>query len=178
MRDKAKVVGRWHDNRHTLVTELSESGAGDEVIMSIAGHVSRAMLSRYSHVRMEAKRRALDDIAARQNSADEKRKAEVARAAGCGGSSIVASVIASSGRRQLLLLTARLSPQTLSLSRNRRFGVLKAEKGGCSALAVAVLWVVSYNSLKEVCMVVATTVHPAIGLSTAQLCPPARFCFR
>ena len=28
--------------------------------MSIAGHVSRAMLSRYSHVRMEAKRRALD----------------------------------------------------------------------------------------------------------------------
>jgi hypothetical protein len=34
--------------------------------MSIAGHVSRAMLSRYSHVRMEAKRRALDEIAARQ----------------------------------------------------------------------------------------------------------------
>ena len=65
-----------HDNRHTLVTELAESGAGDEVIMSIAGHVSRAMLSRYSHVRMEAKRRALDDIAARQNAADEKRKEE------------------------------------------------------------------------------------------------------
>jgi len=51
-------------------------GAGDEVIMSIAGHVSRAMLSRYSHVRMEAKRRALDEIAARQKSADEKRKKE------------------------------------------------------------------------------------------------------
>ena len=34
--------------------------------MSIAGHVSRAMLSRYSHVRMEAKRRALDEIAVRQ----------------------------------------------------------------------------------------------------------------
>jgi hypothetical protein len=49
-----------------LVTELAESGAGDEVIMSIAGHVSRAMLSRYSHVRMEAKRRALDEISARQ----------------------------------------------------------------------------------------------------------------
>jgi hypothetical protein len=63
MPDEANVVGRWHDNRHTLVTELAESGAGDEVIMSIAGHVSRAMLSRYSHVRMEAKRRALDEIA-------------------------------------------------------------------------------------------------------------------
>jgi regulator of PEP synthase PpsR (kinase-PPPase family) len=59
--------------------ELAESGAGDEVIMSIAGHVSRAMLSRYSHVRMKAKRRALDEIAARQRAADDKRKAEAER---------------------------------------------------------------------------------------------------
>ena len=44
--------------------------------MGIAGHVSRAMLSRYSHVRMEAKRRALDEIAARQGAADKKRKEE------------------------------------------------------------------------------------------------------
>ena len=75
------MKGRWHDNRHTLVTELAEGGAGDEVIMSIAGHVSRAMLSRYSHVRMEAKRRALDEIAARQNTADESRKEEAERQA-------------------------------------------------------------------------------------------------
>jgi hypothetical protein len=47
--------------------------------MSIAGHDSRAMLSRYSHVRMEAKRRALDGIASRQSAADEKRKAEAER---------------------------------------------------------------------------------------------------
>jgi hypothetical protein len=71
------VKGRWHDNRRTLVTALAESGAGDEAIMSIAGHVSRAMLSRYSHVRMEAKRRALDEIAARQRAADEQRQQEV-----------------------------------------------------------------------------------------------------
>jgi len=76
VRQKAGVKGRWHDNRHTLVTELAEGGAGDEVIMSIAGHVSRAMLSRYSYVRMEAKRRALDEISGRQNAADEKRKEE------------------------------------------------------------------------------------------------------
>lgn len=44
--------------------------------MSIAGHVSRAMLSRYSHVRMEAKRRTLDEMAARQCAADEQRKEE------------------------------------------------------------------------------------------------------
>jgi integrase len=79
LRKNAKVVGRSHDNRHTLVTELAESGAGDEVIMSIAGHVSRAMLSRYSHVRMEAKRRALDEIAVRQRAADEKRKKDAER---------------------------------------------------------------------------------------------------
>ena len=47
--------------------------------MSIAGHVSRPILSRYSHVRMEAKRRALDEIAARQRAADEKRKDEAER---------------------------------------------------------------------------------------------------
>ena len=43
------------------------------------GHVSGAMLSRYSHVRMEAKRRALDEIATRQNAADEKRKEDAKR---------------------------------------------------------------------------------------------------
>ena len=37
------------------------------------------MLSRYSHVRMEAKRRALDEIATRQNAADEKRLKEAER---------------------------------------------------------------------------------------------------
>ena len=47
--------------------------------MSIAGHVSRAMLSRYSHVRMEAKRRALGGIAERQRAADERRQKEVER---------------------------------------------------------------------------------------------------
>jgi hypothetical protein len=37
------------------------------------------MLSRYSHVRKEAKRRALDEIGERQRAADEKRKAEAER---------------------------------------------------------------------------------------------------
>jgi hypothetical protein len=37
------------------------------------------MLSRYSHVRMEAKRRALDEIAARQCAADKKRKKDAER---------------------------------------------------------------------------------------------------
>jgi hypothetical protein len=52
------------------LTELAEFGAADEVIMSIAGHVSRQMLSRYSHVRNEAKRKALEEIYARQTAAE------------------------------------------------------------------------------------------------------------
>jgi integrase len=62
IRRNARVTGRWHDNRHTLVTDLAESGAGDETIMDIAGHVSKRMLRHYSHIRMEAKRRALESI--------------------------------------------------------------------------------------------------------------------
>jgi hypothetical protein len=37
------------------------------------------MLSRYSHVRIEAKWRALDEIAVRQIAADQKRNKEAAR---------------------------------------------------------------------------------------------------
>ena len=41
--------------------------------MSIAGKASRALLARYSYVRMKAKRYALDEIAVRQRAADEER---------------------------------------------------------------------------------------------------------
>jgi hypothetical protein len=37
------------------------------------------MHSRYSHVRMEAKQRAVEEIAARQRAAHEKRKEEIER---------------------------------------------------------------------------------------------------
>ncbi|WP_334238937.1 site-specific integrase [Terriglobus sp. ADX1] len=65
VRKKATVKGRWHENRHTLITDLAESGAGDQTIMDIAGHVSREMLKHYSHIRMEAKRRAVEGIVER-----------------------------------------------------------------------------------------------------------------
>ena len=58
---------------------MESTGAGDDVVMSIAGHVSRAMLSRYSHVRMESKRRALDGIAMRRREADDRRKKDAER---------------------------------------------------------------------------------------------------
>ncbi len=53
---------RFHDLRHHAITELSESQVPDAVIMAIAGHVDRKMLEHYSHVRMEAKRRALEAL--------------------------------------------------------------------------------------------------------------------
>jgi len=66
IREKAGVKGRWHGNRHTLVTGLAESGAGDQTIMDIAGHVSKQMLKHYSHIRMEAKRKALESVVTRR----------------------------------------------------------------------------------------------------------------
>jgi integrase len=70
VRENAKVTGRFHDNRHTLITELAESGAGDQTIMDIAGHVSKQMLKHYSHIRMEAKRTALESIVKKPMSTD------------------------------------------------------------------------------------------------------------
>jgi integrase len=66
VRKRAVVSGRWHDARHTLITELAEGGAGDQTIMDIAGHVSRQMLARYSHIRTETKRNALEEVLKRR----------------------------------------------------------------------------------------------------------------
>jgi integrase len=67
----ADVQGRWHDNRHTFITGLAESGeASDQTIMDIAGHVSKRMLKHYSHIRMEAKRRAVASLIPDHKNAD------------------------------------------------------------------------------------------------------------
>jgi len=50
---------RFHDLRHHAITELAEGQASDQTIRSIAGHVSLRMLEHYSHVRLDAKRKAL-----------------------------------------------------------------------------------------------------------------------
>jgi len=54
---------RPHDLRHHAITKLAESSeASEQTIMSIAGHVSREMLEHYSHIRQEAKRRAVETL--------------------------------------------------------------------------------------------------------------------
>jgi integrase len=57
------IVGRFHDMRHSFISGLAESGqVSDQTIMDIAGHVSRSMLRHYSHLSMQAKRRAVDTL--------------------------------------------------------------------------------------------------------------------
>jgi integrase len=53
---------RFHDLRHTAITELAEMGVADHVLESITGHLSRRMLEHYSHIRIDAKRQALDAL--------------------------------------------------------------------------------------------------------------------
>lgn len=54
---------RFHDLRHHTITKLAEGLASEQTIMAIAGHLSQRMLRRYSHIRVEAQRKALDAIA-------------------------------------------------------------------------------------------------------------------
>jgi integrase len=56
---------RFHDLRHHAITELAESGESEQTILAIADHVDRRMLERYSHIRMEAKRKALEALSSR-----------------------------------------------------------------------------------------------------------------
>ncbi len=73
-RERACVKCRFHDLRHTCISRLAESEASDATIMSIAGHVSRRMLEHYSHIRMEAKRRALEAITKHESEAEGAQK--------------------------------------------------------------------------------------------------------
>ena len=56
---------RFHDLRHTCITKLAESQASEQTLMAISGHVSRRMIEHYSHIRMDAKRKATDSIVER-----------------------------------------------------------------------------------------------------------------
>jgi integrase len=75
-RSKAGVAGRWHDNRHTFVTDLSEGTNSDRLIQELAGHVSRRMIERYSHVRMQARRQAIAQLSDRHEQQADTQRAE------------------------------------------------------------------------------------------------------
>jgi integrase len=71
LRDAAGLPGlRFHDLRHTVVTRLLEAGEPDHVVESITGHLSRRMLEHYSHIRLKAKKAALDRLRIREDCLD------------------------------------------------------------------------------------------------------------
>lgn len=59
---RAGVQARIHDLRHHFLTALSETQTSDSTILAIAGHLSRKMLEHYSHVRNQAKHKAVADL--------------------------------------------------------------------------------------------------------------------
>lgn len=60
---RAGLKLRWHDLRHAFVTRLAENPKiSEETILALAGHVSKAMLRRYAHVRNPAKQDAIDSL--------------------------------------------------------------------------------------------------------------------
>jgi hypothetical protein len=76
LRDEAGLSGlRFHDLRHTVITELAELGVADHVLESISGHLSRRMLEHYSHIRIDAKRQALDALDTARRRADSNDRA-------------------------------------------------------------------------------------------------------
>jgi integrase len=56
----ARVECRVHDLRHHFISALAQTQTPDATIQAISGHLSRKMLDHYSHVRLEAKRRAVE----------------------------------------------------------------------------------------------------------------------
>ncbi|HZC22788.1 MAG TPA: tyrosine-type recombinase/integrase [Candidatus Binatia bacterium] len=55
---------RMYDLRHHAITRLLEDeDVSERTVIELAGHVSRAMLERYSHIRMRTKKEAVDALA-------------------------------------------------------------------------------------------------------------------
>ncbi len=63
IRKAAGVSCRLHDLRHTAATKMAEAGTPESTMLALMGHMSRAMLERYSHIRMAAKRGAVEALA-------------------------------------------------------------------------------------------------------------------
>ena len=72
VRKEALVKCRLHDLRHTVATKLAEAGTPESTMLALLGHMSRAMLERYSHIRLAAKRTAMDSISLAREIADLK----------------------------------------------------------------------------------------------------------
>jgi len=66
LRKATGVKCRLHDLRHTFATRLAENGVPESTMLALMGHMSRAMLERYSHIRIAAKRDAIAGVRLRE----------------------------------------------------------------------------------------------------------------
>jgi integrase len=66
LRKRAGVQCRLHDLRHTAATKMAEAGVPESTTLALMGHMSRAMMERYSHIRMAAKREAVEALTIRK----------------------------------------------------------------------------------------------------------------
>jgi integrase len=66
LRKRAGVNCRLHDLRHTAATKMAEAGVPESTMLALMGHMSRAMMERYSHIRMAAKREAVEALTIRR----------------------------------------------------------------------------------------------------------------
>jgi integrase len=65
VRDTASVGCRLHDLRHSFCTKLGEAGVPESTMLDMMGHVSAAMLKRYSHIRAKSRREAIAALESR-----------------------------------------------------------------------------------------------------------------
>jgi hypothetical protein len=49
---------------------MAEAGVPESTMLALMGHMSRAMLERYSHIRMAAKRTAMDSLTLNREPSD------------------------------------------------------------------------------------------------------------
>ena len=76
-RETAKVDCRFYDARHSFITRLAENPAvSEETIRQLAGHVSPRMLTRYAHIRAQARRDAIATLEPQRMAEKEKIEAE------------------------------------------------------------------------------------------------------
>src|SRR5262245_39897527 len=62
VREAAGVECRFHDLRHTACTKMAEAGVPEATMKALMGHLSKGMIERYSHIRMAAKRAAIEAL--------------------------------------------------------------------------------------------------------------------
>jgi len=59
---------RLHDLRHSFCTKLADERVPESTMLDMMGHVSAAMLRRYSHIRVQARKDAIRKLESRANS--------------------------------------------------------------------------------------------------------------